>query len=96
VLGLFYGSPTDATPVTFSGGPYALWLPRRTNTNGSDTVPEQQAGIADSVQFLRDHLAPVRAARPQSESARQVGVTDVRLYRVGGELLKSGVRVVGR
>jgi hypothetical protein len=95
VMGLFYGSPTEATPPTFMSAPYALWLPRRTNAHGSDLVGEQQAGISDAAQFLRDHLAPLRAAKPLSLTPRQAGVTDVRLYRVGGELLKSSVRIVG-
>jgi len=95
VLGLFYGSATEATPPTFSGAPYALWLPRRTNTLGSDIVPEQQAGVADPDQFMRDHLAPIRNAKPLSLAPRPAGVTDVRLYRVGTELTKSGVQVLG-
>jgi hypothetical protein len=95
VMGLFYGSPAEATPPTFTGAPYALWLPRRINTQGSDLVADQQAGIPDEAQFMRDHLAPLRAARPLSLMSRPTGVTDVRLYRVGGELLKSGVRVLG-
>src|SRR5260370_20014357 len=94
VMGLAYGSATEAAPPTFTAAPYALWLPRRTNTSGSDVASEQQAGVADNAQFIRDHLAPLRAAAPQSVSPRQTGVTDVRLYRVGGELLKSAVRIV--
>jgi hypothetical protein len=95
VMGLSYGSPTEAAPPTFSGTPYALWLPRRANTHGSDLVAERQTGISDAVQFTRDHLAPLRAARPLPVTRRPAGVTDVRLYRIGGELLKSGVRVTG-
>ncbi len=95
VLGLGYGSPPEGTPPTMTGAPSGLWLPRRANTQGSDLVPEQETGISNAAQFMRDHLAPLRAARPLSVSPRPAGVTDVRLYRVGGELLKSGVRVIG-
>jgi hypothetical protein len=95
VLGLSYGSATEGTHPTFAGAPYALWLPRRGNATGSDLASEQQAGVSDAAQFMRDHLAPLRAARPLSVSPRQNGVTDVRLIRVGGELLKSAVRIVG-
>ncbi|MDQ6675551.1 MAG: hypothetical protein M3069_33285 [Chloroflexota bacterium] len=80
---------------TFSAAPRALGLPRRTNTQGSDIVPEQQAGVADSAQFMRDYLAPIRNARPLSLAPRAAGVTDVRLYRVGAQLTKSGVQILG-
>jgi hypothetical protein len=93
VMGLFYGSASEATAPTFTSAPYALWLPRRSNAQGSDLVPEQQAGVNDPAQFMRDHLAPLRNAKPLSVARRPSGVTDVRLYRVGGELLKTGVRV---
>ena len=44
---------------------------------------------------MRDHLAPMRGAKPLSLVPRPVGVTDVRMYRVGTELMKSGVQVAG-
>ena len=44
---------------------------------------------------MRDHLAPLRNAKPLSLAPRPVGVTDVRLYRIGAELTKSGVQVLG-
>jgi hypothetical protein len=95
VLGLFYGSPTEGITPTFTGAPFALWLPRRTNTLGSDIVPEQQAGVSDPAQFMRDHMAPLRNAQPLSSAERPTGVTDVVFYRVGTELTNSGVQVLG-
>ena len=95
VLGLSYGSASDAIAPSFSGGPYALWMPRRANTDGSDLVNEQQAGVADSTQFLHDHLAALRAAKPLPVAPGAANATDVRLYRIGGEFLKSAVRVTG-
>jgi hypothetical protein len=80
---------------SFSAGPYALWMPRRANSDGSDLVPEQQAGLSNANQFMHDHLAALRAARPLAVTPGAANVTDVRLYRVGGEFLKSGVRVTG-
>jgi hypothetical protein len=94
-MGLFYGSASEAVVPTFTGAPYALWLPRRSNTLGSDIVPEQQSGVSDSAQFMRDHLAPMRNAKPLSLTLRPVGTTDVRLYRIGTDLTKSGVQVLG-
>jgi hypothetical protein len=95
VMGLFYGSPAEGVAPTFVGAPYALWLPRRANALGSDIVAEQQAGVVDPAQFMRDHLAPLRKAVPLSVTPRPAGVTDVRLYRVGAELTKTGVQVTG-
>jgi hypothetical protein len=95
VMGFFYGSRTEGTAPSFAGPPYVLWQPRRGNTGGSDRIDEQQAGVSDTTQFMRDHLAPLRAAKPLSVARRPAGVTDVRLYRVGGDLLKAGVRVLG-
>jgi len=95
VMGLSYGSPTEGTSPSFSGSPYALWMPRRSTSSASEAMPERQSGFTDRNQFMREHLAPLRAAKPLPLIARPSGVTDVRLYRVGGELLKSAVRVVG-
>jgi hypothetical protein len=93
VLGFSFGSPTEATPPSFTAGPFALWMPRRANSSGSDIVAEQQAGFADAGQFMHDHLAPLRAAKPLSLAPRAATVTDVRFYRVGGSFLKSAVEV---
>jgi hypothetical protein len=96
VMGFDFGSAADTTAPTFTGAPYALWLPRHNHGDGSaDLVPEQSAGVADESQFLRDHMAPLRAAKPLSLDPRPASVTDVRLYRVGAMLTKSGVRIVG-
>ena len=96
VMGFDFGSAADTTAPTFTGAPYALWLPRHNRGSGAaDLVPEQSAGIADESQFLRDHMAPLRAAQPLSLDPRPAGVTDVRVYRVGASLTRSGVRIVG-
>jgi hypothetical protein len=95
LLGYHYGWVGDDAPPIFTGQPYALWLPRHNNGGGADFVDEQEAGIADRKQFLRDHLAPLRAAIPLSLTDRPADVTYVRIYRVGGELLQTGVRVIG-
>jgi len=93
VMGFAYGSPTEGRAPTFTGAPYALLLPRRANSSGSDLVSEQLSGVTNKREFIRQHLAPLRAAKPLSTARRASDVTDVRLYRVGGELLKSAVRV---
>jgi hypothetical protein len=96
VMGLRFGSATDTMPPTFLGGPYALWLPRRnTGTGATVIVPEQVAGVTAKGQFIRNHFAPLRNARPLSLAARTAGVTDVRIYNVGASLTRSGIRVVG-
>src|SRR2546430_13145495 len=50
---------------------------------------------SDLAQFLRDHLASLRAAKPLSLAARPASITDVRLYNVGASLTRSGIRIVG-
>src|SRR5262249_40425988 len=66
VLGFQFGwGPQDADPPTFSGQPYAFWEPRHNNgAGGTELVAEQSAGVADEAQFLRDHVAALRAAVP--------------------------------
>lgn len=96
-LGFQFGwGPSNAELPTFTSAPYALWAPRHNDGKGGTAIiPEQSAGVADEAQFLRDHVAPLRSAVPLPVTARPADVTDVRLYRVGGQLLKSGVRVQG-
>ncbi len=92
ILGLAYGGHTDnVTPTCVA--PCLLWLPQHVQPN--DATPEQNNGVADPDQFLRDHLAPLLAARPRPIGGRAANVTQVHLYRVGGELLTSGISVVG-
>ena len=99
VVGLQFGrveSPSDDAQPTFTGAPFALWLPRLNDGKGGTRyAPEQMGGVDDPDQFLRDHLAPLRATVPASLAARDASVTDVRLYRLGGELMQGGVRVRG-
>jgi hypothetical protein len=99
VMGYAYGFGTsDATVPTFTGASYALWNSHRQNGQGGvdmPPAPEQTVGITDAPQFLRQHLAPLRAASPVPLGALPADVTDVRLYRVGGGLLRSGVQVLG-
>jgi hypothetical protein len=96
-LGFQFGwGPTNAEPPTFASPPYALWAPRHNNGKGGTTIiPEQSAGVADDAQFMRDHIAPLRSAVPLALTGRTADVTNVRLYRIGGQLLKTGVRVQG-
>jgi hypothetical protein len=97
VLGFQFGwGPDDAEPPRFSGPPYALWAPRHNNGKGGSNLASEQAdGIVDKADYLRQHLAPLRNAVPAALTARPADVTDVRIYRVGGELMKTGVRVQG-
>jgi hypothetical protein len=95
VLGLDFGSVNDAAPPKLIDGPSAVWLARHSDRGGSEPVAEQVLGLADEAQFLRDHLAPLRAAQPQSLTRRSDGVTDVRLYRLGASGFQYGIRVVG-
>jgi hypothetical protein len=99
VLGLQFGRvqpPSDDAQPNFTGGPYALWQPRLNDgKGGTHYVNEQMGGVDDPDQFFRDHLAPLRAAVPTPLTERDDSVTDVRLYRVGGELMQGGVRVRG-
>jgi hypothetical protein len=96
LLGYIFGwLPTDSALPTFTGGPYAMWLPRQNQGGGSVLVPEQSAGVDDQAQFLREHLGPLRSAVPTPLSARPPDVTDVRLSRVGGEMLRSGLQIRG-
>jgi hypothetical protein len=92
VLGLAYGGHTDDLAPTCAA-PCLLWLAQHVQPNNS--TPEQNNGVADANQFMRDHLAPLLGARPLPLSGRPPNVTQVHLYRVGGELLTSGIRVVG-
>jgi hypothetical protein len=96
LLGYIFGwLPDDAAMPTFTAAPYAMWLPRQNNGGGTVPVEEQAAGIADPSQYLRDHLATLRQTAPVALETRPADVTDVRLYRVGGRRLRSGLRVAG-
>jgi hypothetical protein len=92
ILGLAYGGHTDSiTPTCME--PCLLLLPQHVQPN--DATAEQKLGVADESQFTRDHLGPLLAASPLSTSRRPSNVTQIQLYRVGAELLTSGIRVVG-
>jgi len=79
-LGL--GVVSDTGTVQATTAPFAWWEPRQTDGSGTKASAEQAAGIADPQQYLRDHLAPLRAARPRPLGSAPDGTTDVRLYRV--------------
>jgi hypothetical protein len=96
LLGYVFGwLPQDAALPTFMGTPYAMWLPRQNQGGGTVLVPEQASGVDDQAEYLRDHLSPLRQALPLPLTTRPAGVTDVRLYRVGGQLLTSGLQITG-
>jgi hypothetical protein len=95
ILGYDFGWVNDADPPTFSGPPYALWLPRHSNGGGSDVAPERQEGISEAGDFMREHLAPLRGAVPVALDTRSEDATNVRLYRVGVSFLHTGIRVSG-
>jgi hypothetical protein len=97
VLGYQFGwGDSDRTSPTFSGGPFGFWEPRHNNgKGGTDLADEVSAGVPDENQYLRDHLAALRTSIPVMLGDAPTDATYVRLYRVGGELLKNGVRVVG-
>jgi hypothetical protein len=89
-LGL--GVVSDSGQVDATGAPFAWLNPRKTDGAGSVTAPETMDGVADVSQFIREYLAPLRAAKPQPLSATPPDVADVRLYRVffdvGGTALR--------
>jgi hypothetical protein len=96
LLGYIFGwLPLDAAMPVFTSPPYAMWLSRLNNQGGSVLVPEQAAGFDDQAKYLRDHLGPLRQAVPAQLTTRPADVSDVHLYRVGGELLHSGMQIVG-
>ena len=91
LMGFFYGSPTEGVAPTFSAAPYAMLMPRRSNSLGSDIVPDQQAGISNSAQFIRDHLAPLRNAKPLALTAcERDGRTPVSSWRRANEVRRAG------
>jgi hypothetical protein len=92
-LGL--GVVSDTGTIDASAAPYAWWLPRRIDGSGSKPVQEQSAGIADPKQFLLDHLAPLRAAKPRALNTAPAGATDVRLYRVFIDTASIALRIEG-
>jgi len=91
-LGL--GVVSDSGSLEATSAPYAWWAARKTDGSGSVPAPEQAAGIDDPKQFLRDHLAPLRAAKPQPFGALSPGVTNVRLYRVFIDTASTALRFV--
>lgn len=97
VLGFQFGwGAADSDPPSFTGAPFAFWAPRHNNgRGGTDYAAEQSAGIPDEQQYLIQHLVAARSSVPTRLTPRGSDVTDVRLYRVGGELLKDAVRVQG-
>jgi hypothetical protein len=96
LLGYVFGwLPSDSGMPTFSGPPYAMWLPRQNSGGGTVLVGEQAAGVDDQASFLRDHLSTLRQAVPVALTTRPPDVSDVHLYRVGGQLLRGGMQIVG-
>jgi len=75
--------------------PYAWWQQRLPDGSGSKPASEQTASIADPQQYVRDHLAPLRAAKPRPLTPAPSGVTDVRLYRVAIDTASIALRIVG-
>jgi hypothetical protein len=92
ILGLAYGGHNDSVTPTCAE-PCLLLLPQHVQPN--DATSEQKSGVADEQQFIRDHLGPLLSASPLPINGRPPNVTQVQLYRVGGEQLTSGIRVVG-
>jgi hypothetical protein len=92
-LGL--GIVSDTGTLNAMTPPYAWWVPRQVDGAGSKRAPEQAAGIADPQQYLRDHLAPLRAAQPRPLRPAPPGATDVRLYRVFIDTAQTALRLVG-
>jgi hypothetical protein len=92
-LGL--GVLSDTGTLDDSTAPYAWWLPRQADGSGTKPTPEQSNGIADPKQYVRDHLAPLRAAKPRPLSGAPAGATDVRLYRVFIDTASTALRIEG-
>ena len=91
-LGL--GTVSDTGTLDDSSTQFAWWLNRASDSRGGTRpVPEQQAGIADSAQYLRDHLAPLRDARPHVLGSAAAGATDIRLYRVSIDTVQVGLHI---
>jgi hypothetical protein len=96
LLGYVFGwLPQDTAMPTFTGAPYAMWLPRQNQGGGSVLVQEQAAGVGDEAGFLRDHLSALEQAVPLALTTRPADVSDIHLYRVGGQLLRSGMQIAG-
>jgi hypothetical protein len=96
LLGYVFGwLPQDSAMPSFAGAPYAMWMPRQNQGGGTVLVPEQSAGVDNESAFLRDHLSTLRQAVPVALTTRPADVTDIRMYRVGGQLLRSGMQIVG-
>ncbi len=96
LLGYVFGwLPQDSAMPTFATAPYAMWLPRQNQGGGSVLVSEQAAAIDDQASFMRDHLSTLRQAVPVALTTRASDVTDIHLYRVGGQLLRSGMQIMG-
>ena len=98
LLSYDFGWTDDAAPPRFTRPPYGFLLGRHnTGQGGTDlnNAQEQTAGVNDVSQYMQHHLAPLRAARPTPTQSLVSGVTNVRLYRVGASLVKSGIRVLG-
>jgi hypothetical protein len=92
-LGL--GVVSDSGTLDDSTAPYAWWEPRQTVGAGSRSAAEQAAGVADPQQYLRDHLAPLRAARPIPPTPAPADATDVRLYRVFIDTAVTALHFIG-
>jgi len=87
------GVVSDTGTVEAAAAPYAWWSPRKTDGAGTRPTPEQSDGIANRQQYLRDHVAPLRAAKPQPVSAPVPDTTNVRLYRIFIETTATALRI---
>lgn len=89
------GVVSDAGLLIDFDRPFAWWEPRRIDGAGSVPVDEQAAGVSDEAQYLRDHLAPLRATRPRPLSAAPSSASDVRIYRVFVDTAATAVLLQG-
>lgn len=91
-LGL--GIVSDSGVLDDSSGPFGWWMNRVSDKKGGTRpATEQQSGVADPAQFLRDHLMALRAAKPIQLGSVPPGVTDVRLYRVSIDTAKVALHI---
>ncbi|MBV9174995.1 MAG: hypothetical protein JOZ81_33460, partial [Chloroflexi bacterium] len=91
------GAPPSCTTPPSALAPSLLWQLRHSNGGGTDLTnsADQNLGVSDTARFVRDHLMPLRAARPLSPGGRAAGTTDVQLIRLGISGSLAGVKVVG-
>jgi hypothetical protein len=93
VLGLAWGGTNDHAVLPTCESPCLLWLPQSVAPNNA--TPEQNKGVTNPNQFMKDHLAPLRAARPLPLGGRPATVTEITLIRVNVEQMASGIKLTG-